>query len=286
LSKDGEGHLYVMHYNAYQEAGLANQLSGQLGIQNIPIINLSAIVVRGGPRILASAFSECKSDASATKQVAGEPSIAENIVAWETIPAQPARTVPLPEGMHSALVAAALSRGIQSLYTHQNRAWQEILSKRNIVLSTGTASGKSLAYNLPVINRLLDDSNARALYIFPTKALAQDQLASLNEIAGHLPAMAVTMGIHRRASGLRSGQCLPLISNPDMLHTVFCPTACWADFFQNHSLCDRRATYLLGVSIPCRQCHPTAKTNHKIYGSSLVLSHFATIANPIDLANG
>ena len=113
-----------------------------------------------------------------------EPSVAENIIVWETIPSQPARTVPFPESIPPALLTALQSHGLQSLYTHQYQAWKELINGRNIVLSTGTASGKSLAYNLPVIDRLLKSPDTRALYIFPTKALAQDQFAGLQEIVG------------------------------------------------------------------------------------------------------
>jgi len=90
-----------------------------------------------------------------------EPSVAENIIVWEIIPSQLARTVPLPETLHPALLTAVRSHGLRSLYTHQYQAWTEVLDGRNIVLSTGTASGKSFAYNLPVIDRLLRDPETR-----------------------------------------------------------------------------------------------------------------------------
>jgi DEAD/DEAH box helicase domain-containing protein len=166
-----------------------------------------------------------------------EPSIAENIIVWEIIPSQAAKTLPFPDDLHPALLTAMRSHGLRSLYTHQGQAWREVSDGRNIVLSTGTASGKSLAYNLPVIDRLLKSPKTRALYIFPTKALAQDQLASLHEMVGQrlsLP-LAVYDGDTPASDrpSIRANARL-LMSNPDMLHTGILPHHTrWADFFQN-----------------------------------------------------
>lgn len=108
--------------------------------------------------------------------------IAANIAAWRTFPARPARVVPFPAGLHPALADALRARGINTLYTHQALAWQQAQAGRNLVIATGTASGKTLCYNLPVLDRLLRDPNARALYLFPTKALAQDQVQRLGQL--------------------------------------------------------------------------------------------------------
>src|SRR5438045_3166463 len=96
------------------------------------------------------------------------------IAAWKTLPPRPARSAEFPPDMQPRLAAALGRRGIRNLYTHQRSAWQAVRSGKHIVVVTGTASGKTLCYNLPVLDGLLRDGDARALYLFPTKALAQD----------------------------------------------------------------------------------------------------------------
>src|SRR5262245_9181813 len=98
-----------------------------------------------------------------------------NVVAWEKIPLRPARYADFPTALDSRLVEAARRRGISALYTHQSDAVAAALHGENVVVVTGTASGKTLCYNLPVLHTLLNNPEARALYLFPTKALAQDQ---------------------------------------------------------------------------------------------------------------
>lgn|GEM_PF-2905666 len=105
------------------------------------------------------------------------PQIAANVVAWKTIPPREAQTTPFPDDLHPALAAALHRQGIDSLYTHQARAWELARGGHHFVVVTGTASGKTLCYNLPVLDRLLRHPTARALYLFPTKALAHDQYA-------------------------------------------------------------------------------------------------------------
>ena len=103
-----------------------------------------------------------------------------NVMAWQTMAAQAAQFMPLPERLHPTLRQALHGRGIDHLYSHQAEAVDLALDGANVAVVTPTASGKTLCYNLPVLQSLLDDPNARALYLFPTKALAQDQLAELN----------------------------------------------------------------------------------------------------------
>jgi len=163
-----------MHADAKSEADkLANLLTDYFELMDIPIIDLPpAIVVHGGPGILALSFLSMGDRMALPALLSrwrAEPSVSENIIMWETIPSQLAKTVPLPETLHPALLAAVRSHGLRSLYTHQNQAWRAVLDGRNIVLCTGTASGKSLAYNLPVIDRLLKDPGTHALYIFQPK---------------------------------------------------------------------------------------------------------------------
>src|SRR5512135_2295238 len=105
-----------------------------------------------------------------------DPDTAPNFPIWRTLPARPAHTCSFPEDMPAALREALLKRGIANLYSHQLDAWDHARAGRNVVLATGTASGKTLAYNLPILASLMSSTETRALYLFPTKALAQDQL--------------------------------------------------------------------------------------------------------------
>jgi DEAD/DEAH box helicase domain-containing protein len=150
-----------------------------------------------------------------------------NVVAWERLPARPAQTAPLPDSLDPRLAAALRERGIEQLYTHQAAAVEAAARGENVVIATATASGKSLAYTLPVVECLLAQPEARALYLFPTKALAHDQEA---ETAALLNAARLPVRVHtydgdtprgkratiRQSSGI-------LISNPDMLHAGILP---------------------------------------------------------------
>ena len=109
-----------------------------------------------------------------------DPETAPNLVAWQTLPPRPAQTHPLPADLPDPLKRTLLASGLHTLFSHQFEAWNHTRRGENIILSTGTASGKTLAYNLPVFASLLQDPNARALYLFPTKALTQDQLSNLH----------------------------------------------------------------------------------------------------------
>ena len=150
-----------------------------------------------------------------------------NVVAWERIPGQPARTVPLPEWLDPRLAAALRGRRIAALFTHQAAAVDAARRGENVVVSTATASGKSLAYTLPVLQRLLERPDARALYLFPTKALAHDQEA---ETAALVAAARLPIAVHTydgdtprgKRSAVRAAGGV-LISNPDMLHAGILP---------------------------------------------------------------
>jgi DEAD/DEAH box helicase domain-containing protein len=167
-----------------------------------------------------------------------EPGVAANLAAWEEIPARPARTAPFPAGLHPALIKALEHSGIASLYTHQAAAWEHARAGRHVLVTAGTASGKSLCYNLPILDALLRDPAGRALYLFPTKALAQDQLAALERLLSGLeaqprPAPAIYDGDTpaRTRPGLRLNTRL-LLTNPDMLHLGILPHHTdWAGFF-------------------------------------------------------
>lgn len=159
----------------------------------------------------------------------------ERIVAEWVQPARPARTAALPDDLDRRLVAALYGRGITRLYSHQAEALALARSGQNLVVATPTASGKSLCYHLPVLQGLLADG-ARALYLFPTKALAQDQLAELLALnAGGLGVRVMTFDGDTPADARRSvrehGDIV--ISNPDMLHQGILPHhPKWARFFE------------------------------------------------------
>ncbi|MCS7294268.1 MAG: DEAD/DEAH box helicase, partial [Dehalococcoidia bacterium] len=132
-----------------------------------------------------------------------------------------------PPGLDERLVAALVDSGIARPYTHQADAIAAALARKNVVVVTPTASGKTLCYNVPVLHTILQDPSARALYLFPTKALAQDQLDELLGLVGRLGA---DIGVHtydgdtsaeaRRV--VRSAAHI-VLTNPDMLHTGILP---------------------------------------------------------------
>ena len=115
-----------------------------------------------------------------------EPRFMRNIARWEIAPARPHSYAPFPPDLDPRLIDALAGRGVTALYTHQAEAVAAALRGEHVAVVTPAASGKTLCYNLPVLNRLLADPDGRALYLFPTKALAQDQLAELRELAGLL----------------------------------------------------------------------------------------------------
>src|SRR5712664_4185309 len=144
---------------------------------------------------------------------------------------------PFPSSLDPRLVEALRGRGIQQLYSHQARAFELVDKGQHVVVVTPTASGKTLCYNLPVLQALLGSPDARVLYLFPTKALAQDQLAELEALARSLPELRMftydgdTPQDARRAVRARANLVL---TNPDMLHSGILPHHTkWAVLFQN-----------------------------------------------------
>jgi DEAD/DEAH box helicase domain-containing protein len=162
----------------------------------------------------------------------------ENIAAFRHNPARPPKYAPLPDGLDGRLRAAYEARGIRELYTHQAQAVTHVLAGRNVVVVTPTASGKTLCYNLPVLDAILKDPNARALYLFPTKALAQDQANELHRLVEQTGADIKsftydgdTPSTARRAIR-QAGHVV--VTNPDMLHTGILPHHDkWVRLFEN-----------------------------------------------------
>ena len=108
-----------------------------------------------------------------------DPGFMANVTCWKELPARPARYLPFPDSLDARAVTALGKKGITQLYSHQRQAIDAALRGEDVVVVTPTASGKTLCYNLPVLDAILKDKNARALYLFPTKALSADQAAEL-----------------------------------------------------------------------------------------------------------
>jgi len=160
------------------------------------------------------------------------------VVAWERFPARPAQFQTVSAPVDGRILTALQSRHIHQFFTHQAAAIEAALNGDNTIIATTTASGKSLCYTVPVLQKLLQRPSARALYLFPTKALAHDQLAETAAIlsAGKLPIEVHTYDgdtpQSRRAQVRRAGGIL--ISNPDMLHAGMLPYhPTWRDLFAN-----------------------------------------------------
>ncbi len=167
-----------------------------------------------------------------------DPQFTRNVTTWQRLPAQPARYADFPSTLDARLIAALRMRDIERLYTHQAQAVEVALRGENVVVVTPAASGKTLCYNLPVLHALLGDSDARALYLFPTKALAQDQLYELGEFVAalrtHLPIRTYDgdTPASRRRTIRREARIL--VTNPDMLHVGILPHHTqWVGLFEN-----------------------------------------------------
>ncbi|RPJ24726.1 MAG: DEAD/DEAH box helicase, partial [Chloroflexi bacterium] len=222
-----------------------------------------------------------------------DPETAPNLVAWQTLPARPAQTHPFPDDLPAPVKQTLIASGIHTLYSHQLEAWTHVRVGRNIVLSTGTASGKTLAYNMPVFASLLQDPNARALYLFPTKALAQDQLSNLQSLhltlgTPHLiPAIYDGDTPQKDRPAIRKNAHI-ILSNPDMLHTGILPHHTnWSDFFTNlrFVVIDETHTYRGVFGSHVANVIRRLKRVAKFYGANpqFILAS-ATIGNPKELA--
>jgi DEAD/DEAH box helicase domain-containing protein len=158
----------------------------------------------------------------------------EQLVTTSRVGAQAAELAPLPEDLHPALLEALATSGVEQLYSHQAATLESARAGHTIV-TTGTASGKSLAFNLPVLDTLAHDPRARALYLYPTKALAQDQARKLSQLKARFLRHAIYDGDtpreDRRAIRDRSNL---ILTNPDMLHVGVLPHhKNWGDVLSN-----------------------------------------------------
>ncbi|MEO8252071.1 MAG: DEAD/DEAH box helicase [Chloroflexota bacterium] len=221
-----------------------------------------------------------------------DPALQPLIAAHRSLDPRPPRHAPWPEGLDPRLIGALRSRGVEALYTHQAQAVEAIQAGRNACIVTPTASGKTLCYNLPVLDAVARDPTARALYLFPTKALAADQLVELRSLAD-----AAQLGLKThtydgdtppnvRSVVRAAGQVV--ITNPDMLHAAILPHHTkWFKLFENLQfvVIDELHTYrgLFGSHVANVIRRLRRITRH--YGADPVfICASATIANPSELA--
>ncbi len=222
------------------------------------------------------------------KTLGAEPVLA----ALRHFPAQPAQRADFPPGLDPRLVDVLQKKGYEGLYTHQRQAYDAVQQGKHITVVTPTASGKTLCYNLPVLDRILKDPDARALYLFPTKALAQDQLAELHGTIEALGADIATFTYDgdtpQDARKSIRARAHVVVTNPDMLHKGILPHHTkWVKLFENlryvivDELHSHRGVYGSHVANIFRRLHRLCR----FYGSDpQFLCSSATIGNPKELA--
>lgn len=220
------------------------------------------------------------------------PSFMENVTHWETIPARDAVYADFPAALDSRIPPVLASRGIYRLYSHQRQAFDLVEERKDICVVTPTASGKTFCYDLPVLNTILREPDARALYLFPTKALSADQVSELYEL---IEAMGVDVKTYTydgdtpaaaRRQVRQAGHIV--VTNPDMLHSGILPHHTkWVKLFENlrYIVIDEIHSYrgVFGSNLAnvirrlLRLC--------EFYGSHpQFICCSATIANPAELA--
>ncbi|MFW6238807.1 MAG: DEAD/DEAH box helicase, partial [Halanaerobiales bacterium] len=218
----------------------------------------------------------------------GSKEYSSRITCWKELPEKEAEYTKFSGSINSRLRRVMEDKGISKLYTHQARAFETVNSGNNAVVVTPTASGKTLCYNLPVLNSLLEDMSTRALYLFPTKALSQDQLSELYDIIERLEAGIKTFTydgdtpVEARQNIRKSGHIV--ITNPDMLHTGILPHHTkWIKLFKNleYVVLDEVHNYrgIFGSNVA--NVIRRLKRICRFYGSDPVfIAASATIANP------
>jgi DEAD/DEAH box helicase domain-containing protein len=229
--------------------------------------------------------------AAALKKILTGPGFAPHIVEERLLPATDGDFVPLPADLDNRIAGALRNRGIRAIYTHQGEVWERVRQGHNVVVVTPTASGKTICYNLPTLQALLLDDKARALYIFPTKALSQDQQSELNELTGgEIPVKVSTYDGDTpeslRVAARDTGRII--ISNPDMLHGGILPNhPRWIKFFSNlkYIVIDEAHAYRGVLGSHVADVLRRLRRVCAFYGSKpqFILCS-ATIANPKELA--
>src|SRR5687767_9032402 len=217
------------------------------------------------------------------------------VTAVRVLPARAASHAPFPSGIDDRLREALKSRGIEQLYTHQTLAIEHALTPRNVVVTTPTASGKTLCYNAPVLSAILRDASTRALYLFPTKALAQDQLAELHELSNVLSGDDTSIGVFtydgdtpQDARRAIRGRAHIVLTNPDMIHSGILPHhPRWAKLFENlrYVVIDELHAYRGVFGSHLTNVLRRLRRICQHYGSNpTFICSSATIANPRELA--
>jgi DEAD/DEAH box helicase domain-containing protein len=216
----------------------------------------------------------------------------EIVTAIRRLPAREPQWAPMPDWIRHELAEAYAAKGITRLYSHQAEASDLIHRGRNVVIVTPTASGKTLCYNLPVLNEIIENQDVRALYLFPTKALAQDQLAELNDLGKRL---GDQFGVFTydgdtpsdaRRSIRQKGHVV--LTNPDMLHSGILPHHTkWTRLFENlrYVVIDELHMYRGVFGSHLANVLRRLKRICRFYGRNpQFIFSSATIANPGELA--
>ena len=198
----------------------------------------------------------------------------------------------IPSSVDDRMKQALAQRGIARLYSHQADAFSAVQLGRNIVVVTPTASGKTLCYNLPVLNRLLADPGARAMYLFPTKALAEDQLhelqGAIEEMGSEMRAFTYDGDTPQDARKAVRQRANVVLTNPDMLHSGILPHHTrWARYFENlrYVVIDELHSYRGVYGSHLANLLRRLKRICDFYGSTpQFICCSATIANPRELA--
>jgi DEAD/DEAH box helicase domain-containing protein len=229
----------------------------------------------------------------AVDQLLGDPAFASCVTRHQVLPERPAALVDFPDHLDPRIPAALGKRGIHQLYSHQGEAIARTFAGENVCVVTPTASGKTLCYNIPVVSAVMKDPAARALYLFPTKALSQDQLAELQSLVETLDVdlKSYTYDGDTPADARRSVRSAGhvVVTNPDMLHTGVLPHHTrWVRLFENlrYVVIDELHTYRGVFGSHVANVIRRLKRICEFYGSSpQFICCSATIANPDQLAS-
>ncbi len=212
----------------------------------------------------------------------------EEVAHVETVPPADARTAPLPEELHPRVRDALNARGLDSLYLHQRNVWDAAARGEHVVVTTRTASGKSLAFNLPVLDSIAREPKHRALYLYPTKALAQDQARALAELRSPKVRAAIYDGdtpLEQRWQIRKWANVI--LTNPDMLHIGVLPHHDrWADVLHNlrYVIVDEAHVYRGVFGSHVGNVLRRLRRLARVYGADpQLLLATATIANPGEL---
>ena len=218
--------------------------------------------------------------------------VSSRLTDWRHIPAKPGIYEEFPEWIEDRLISVLKEKGISKLYSHQASALEFIRNHKNVVVVTPTASGKTLCYNLPVLDSILKDENSRALYMFPTKALSQDQLTELYQLVSALGEGIRTYAYDgdtpssARQAIRKKGHIV--VTNPDMLHLGILPHHTkWMDFFVNlkYVVIDEIHIYRGVFGSHLANVIRRLKRICRFYGSNpQFICCSATIANPRELS--